>query len=117
MLPQLGPGCVHVAHDDGDMLEPEVVAVRRHGNRPGVRRRDELRQIDPLLAELHADHPCAHAEETVEPVIFRSVDLHVADGGERQHVAVKGDGSVHVRHGETDGRDGLSGDVRLRWRE
>ena len=47
--PEPGVGAVHVAHDDGDVLEPAVVA-------PGVRRRrapagsEILGQLEPLLA-------------------------------------------------------------------
>lgn len=50
---QAHPGRVHVPHDDGDVLEPQVIAIRRHGNQPDVRRREELDELQRLLAELH----------------------------------------------------------------
>src|SRR5574340_1551792 len=52
VLAQLHPSRFHVAHDDRDMLEPEIVAVGGHRNGPYIRRRQKLRQPQLLFAEL-----------------------------------------------------------------
>src|SRR5512146_1160036 len=47
---------VHVAHDDRDVLEPAVLTPRIHGNWTPARR-EVLRELDLLVAELHANDP------------------------------------------------------------
>ena len=86
ILAQLGPGRFHVPHDDSNVLEPEIVAVGRHGNRPRIRRRQKLDQFKLLLAELHPDHASPHAEDAPELVVFRPIHFHIADDLERQHI-------------------------------
>ena len=53
VLAELRPGFVHIAHYDRKMLEPEIVAVGGHGDRPDVGRRKKLNQFELLLAQSH----------------------------------------------------------------
>src|ERR1051325_8435307 len=103
VLPQLRPSHVHVADDDGDVLEPEIVTVGGHGNRPHIRRRQKLDQLKLLLTKLHPDHSRPHTEDSPELIVFRPIDFHIADWFEGQHIRIERDGAVHIRHCHPDG--------------
>src|SRR5215471_5356171 len=45
-------GEIHVADDDGDVLKPEVVALRIHGNRASAGS-DKLNELDRFVAKFH----------------------------------------------------------------
>jgi hypothetical protein len=53
---------VHVAHDDGDVLKPAVVAARVERDWPTARRQ-ELSQVKELRAQLHPDDSHPQAED------------------------------------------------------
>src|SRR5438093_3100078 len=76
---QMLPRRIHVADDDSEVLEPEIVAVGRHGDRPDIRRCQELEQLESRVAELHPDHARPQPEDAPEPLILFSVHFDVAD--------------------------------------
>ena len=86
MFAQLRPGRFHIANHDGEVLEPEIVAVRRHGNRPHIGRRQKLNQLQLLLAELQPNDPRPHPENSPELIVLRPIHFHIADLLERQHI-------------------------------
>src|SRR6266496_1002880 len=47
---------IQVAHDDGDMLKPEIIAAGVARRRPALRI-FVLHQVDGLVSQLHTDHP------------------------------------------------------------
>jgi hypothetical protein len=55
VLAEHGVGAVHVAHHDGHVLEPAVIAPGVAGNRPASWR-DVLGELDLLVAQPHPDH-------------------------------------------------------------
>ena len=48
-------GAIHITDDDGDMLEPKIVAPRVNGNGPTAWS-EELDEFDGLQAQSHPDH-------------------------------------------------------------
>src|SRR5215471_11792522 len=54
-------GGIHIAHDDGKVLKPQVVAAAGRWNGIASGRRKELSQLDTLLPKSQRDnsHPCA----------------------------------------------------------
>ena len=94
----------HVGHDDGDVLEPAIVAARVDGNRSPARR-EVLGELNFLAAESHADNAHAKAEHALQLVVFVAGDFLVGDFLERQHVLKERHGAVHVRDGHADALD------------
>src|SRR5713101_5403563 len=65
VLPQNRIGAVHIANDNGDVLEPNVIAPGIYGNRATLRSQ-KLQQLDGFAAELHGDNSNARAEYAEE---------------------------------------------------
>ena len=63
ILPQPLVGLIHIADDDGDVLEPEVVAagINRHGAALGSK---VLDQLDALVSQFQPYHPHAQTKHT-----------------------------------------------------
>ena len=97
--PSVGP--VHVAHDDGHVLEPPVIAARaeRHGPPLGG---EVFDQLDRLVAEPHADRAHAEPEDALELFVLPAPYLDVGDLLEAEHLGVEGDRPVGVGHGHPD---------------
>ena len=77
-------GLIHVAHDDGDVLEPAVVAARidRYGATLG---REVLGQLDLLVTQAQSSHSHPESEHALKPFVLSApeldllyqVDLHI----------------------------------------
>ena len=88
MAAQLSICLVHVAHDDGDMLEPEVVAARVYGHGPPLWR-EVFRQVNKLIAQLHAHDAHPRAEDALQPLVFAARRFDVRDFFKRQNLGEK----------------------------
>ena len=69
---------VHVAHDDGYVLEPVVVAPAVHRRRP-ARRREVLGELQVLVTQAQAHDAESHPEHAGQRLIRRSGHLVVAE--------------------------------------
>ena len=96
---------IHVGDDDRDVLEPRVVALRVRRRRPPARR-EELQQLDALVAERKRSGREAHAEDTVEPRVVFIRNFCPRDLLEAEHVGVERHRAIKVVHGDADGVDG-----------
>src|SRR5436853_1420540 len=63
---------IHVAHDNGHMLEPKIVAVGGDGDWPPGGWRNIAGKLDGLLAELQVNDAHVDVEHALHPVIFAS---------------------------------------------
>src|SRR5215471_15604628 len=63
---------IHIADDDGDVLEPSVIAARIDRRGPPSWR-EKLGQFDVLFAESHPCSPRAQAKDTREVLIALTV--------------------------------------------
>ena len=84
VFPQTLVRALHVAGDDGDVLEPAIVRSRVLRGRTASGRK-ELRQFDEFVAE---PHPCgshSQAEHTFQVLVVGSVYFDFRDLFERQH--------------------------------
>ncbi len=93
---------IHVAHDDRNVLEPPIIAAGINRDRPALWRQ-VVGQLDELVAQPHADDAHPQAENALELLVLTSGDFDVGHLFERQHVAVEGHGTVHVRDSHADG--------------
>jgi len=73
---QPGVCAVHVAHDDGHVLEPSVVAPRVGGHRSPARR-EVLGELEHLVAEPHAHHAHAEPDDALQALPVGTPDLDV----------------------------------------
>src|SRR5262245_51192839 len=96
-------GAVHVADDDGDMLKPLIVApgIRRRGP-SGYRGREELGELDALLAQPQPGDPHSATEHAGEALQFRTSDLTFRLNLECQDAGIKGDRPIQIRNREAD---------------
>ena len=109
VLPQPRIGLVHVADDDGDVLEPAVVGAHVRGNRAAAR--DEvLRELDEFIAQPHANNTHAQAEHALQMLVSVAVHFDVRHFLEAQHAREEFRRAVHVGNGEARGIHG--GDQR-----
>ncbi len=79
---------VHVAHDDRDVLEPEVVAVRIDRNRPSVRH-DEVHQFDDFVAQLQPRDPYPHAEDAEQMFVVGTCHFALIDLFKIKHLCIE----------------------------
>src|SRR5271166_825721 len=95
---------IHVAYDDGDMLEPKIVASGIDRNRTSTRR-EKLDKFDRFIAKLHPNHPHActkHPEEMFDVVASQ---LRVRYLHECEDVRIEVQRSVHITHRDEDSAD------------
>ena len=108
--PQPSVRCSHVAHDDGYVLEPSIVAARIDRNRatPGGQK---LQQFNLLLAQAQPHGAHAQAENAPEMLVAVAGYLTVRDllEGERAHIEIHS--PLHVAHCHGDRFD-----LSNRWR-
>src|SRR5262249_27398593 len=95
-------GAIYVLDDDGDMLEPTVVAARVRRDRPPARR-EVLDQLERLVTEAQPDDPHPESEHTLQSLPRVAGRLEIRHRLQAEHVAVEGERAIHVRHGHTDG--------------
>jgi hypothetical protein len=104
-------GPLHVGRDDRDVLEPRIVAARVDGDRPAPGRQD-LHQLDELVAKPHADDPHAQAEQAHEVLVGLARHLDVRDLLEGEDVLVEVERAVRIADGDGHRIDGADGAVR-----
>src|SRR6266850_2254579 len=109
---QLLVGLVHVADDDGDVLKRKIVTAPIGGNGSALRS-EILRQLDYLIAELHARDAHAQTEDALQLLVFRAVHFDVADLLKAQHFGKKFHRTIDIRNRHADGIDGFH-DLRCR---
>src|SRR6266849_412378 len=68
VLPQQTVGLVHVADDDGNMLEPAVVAARINRDRPPFRG-EVFGEFDGFISQPHSYNPHPKPEDTREVLV------------------------------------------------
>ena len=89
------------------MLERMIVTAPVRRDRPSFRR-EILRQLDRLIAELHARDTHTQAEETLQLLVFLlAMHFDVADFLKAQNLGKKFHGSVYVRNRHADRFDGF----------
>src|SRR5205823_13196659 len=93
--PQPSVRCRHVAHDDGYVLEPLIIAARIDRNRaaPGGQK---LQQFNLLLAQAqpHGAHP--QPENAPEMLVALTGYFAVRDLLEREHARIEIHSPIHV---------------------
>jgi len=94
VLAQPAVGAVHIAHDNGDVLEPSVVAAGIDRRRPAPRR-EEFGQFDVLFTEPDPRRPHPETEYAGKAL-----------------VGVERDGTIEIRDRQSDRVDSF--DKRLR---
>src|SRR6516164_3926562 len=104
VFPQNRIGAVHVADDDREVLEPQVVAAGIDGNRAAARS-EKLYEFDRLAAEAHAHNPGARTEHAKEMLQLISRDFRVSHLFEREYAGIKLHRAVHVGDGGDHGAD------------
>ena len=72
----------------GDVLEPEVVAARVYGHGPPLWR-EVFRQVNKLIAQLHAHDAHPRAEDALQPLVFAARRFDVRDFFKRQNLGEK----------------------------
>ena len=102
---------VHVADDDGDVLEPHIIATGIRGNRTPFGRK-KLQQLDGLAAQLHAHDADSRTKDAEEMLDFVAGQLDVGDFVKGQYAGVKIDGTVHVFDGDDNRADFADLDCR-----
>src|SRR6266851_5695982 len=80
---------IHVTDDDGHMLEPAVIAVRGHGNRPARGWRNITRELNNLLTQPQMNDPHVRVEHALQLVVFRADNAKVGDFLEPQYFREK----------------------------
>ena len=93
---QAGIGPVHVAHDDGDVLEPAVVApgVGRSGP---TRRREILSELEQLVTQAGAAPPGAGLRARPRELSYSGPDdLGVRRLGEVEHLGVEVHRAINI---------------------
>src|SRR5262249_4863801 len=83
---------------------PTVVAVRVERDWPAARRQ-ELRQVEELLTQLHADDPHPQPEDAGQTFILTAGHLDIRHLLEGKHPRVEVGGAVHVAHRHADRHD------------
>jgi len=94
-------GAIHVAHDDGDVLEVPVVAAGVDGRRAPPRRH-EFRELDVLFAEAHSRGPHPEAKDAGKVLVVLAVHLDFGDLLKIEHAGVELDGTIEIRHRQSD---------------
>jgi hypothetical protein len=102
--PEPSVRAVHVAHDDGHVLEPAIVAPGV-GGRGAPGRAQILGELQVLLAQLEPHHPNAGAGEPLQAVVARPACLLIAHDPKVEHMGVELHRAVHVAHGHPHHRD------------
>src|SRR5271166_5083863 len=95
---------IHVAYDDGDMLEPKIVASGIDRNRTSSRR-EKLDKFDRFIAKLHPDHPHARPKHPEEMLDVVTSQLRVRYFLECEDVRIEVQRSVHITHRDEDSAD------------
>src|SRR5258708_2412695 len=108
-----GIGLVHITHNDGDMLEPEVVAAGINGERSALRSQ-ELPQLDTLLPQLQPGHADSCTRYPEQMFNLRAGRLRLRDLAKGEHVGKEIDGTVEIAHRKSDGIDARHADGRGR---
>jgi hypothetical protein len=103
VLPQPGVGPVHVARDDGDVLEGVVVGPDVSRYRPS-RWGEVLGELDLLCPQAHPHDPHPGAENTYEPLVCLTPHLDVGHRLEVEDVLEEGRRPIRVRHREASNR-------------
>ena len=75
---QFFEGTIHVAHDDRDVLEPQVVASGVLRNRLPSRC-EIFSQLQELITQLHPHDPCPRTKDANQMLVFITEDLHVGN--------------------------------------
>src|SRR6266567_5845332 len=101
VLPQPGIRLVHVANNDGDVLEPAIIAARIHWNRATLRR-EIFRQLDGLVPKPHSDHAHSQSEHALEMLVVLTSDFGVRYFLEREHLGIEIHRSVHIGDRDSD---------------
>src|SRR6516225_11642362 len=89
---------IHVADDDGHMLEPLVIAVRRHRDWPAGRRRDVLRELNHLLTQFQMDDAHVRVEYALHFVVFATDYAKIGHLLEGQDFGKKSRFPVDIRY-------------------
>src|SRR5262249_42194192 len=71
-------GAIHISHDDGDVLEPSVVAASIDWRGPSSRR-EELREFDVLFTEAHPRRPRPKTKHAGKALVVLTVHLGFRD--------------------------------------
>ena len=100
---------VHVAHDDGDVLEPAVVAL--HCGRRAARMIEVLPELDPLAAKRERDDPDPPGGDAGQLVPLLAADRRVTDRAEGQQFLVEAAGPVDVGNGQRHAGNGKGNDA------
>src|SRR5271167_4164465 len=97
VLPKDLIGAIHVAYDDGDMLEPKIVTSGINRNRTSTRR-EKLDKLDRFITKLHPDHPHARPKHPEEMLDVVASQLRVRLLLECEDVRIEVQRSVHSAH-------------------
>jgi hypothetical protein len=81
-------------------------------HRSWLRESTGIGQLDLLLAEPHADHPHAQAEDPLEPLPVVAPHLHVRHRLEAEHPSVEVHRPLRARHGQADRAHGVDEGLR-----
>ena len=110
IFPQHPIGPVHVAHDDGNVLKPKIVAAGIIRNRAAARSK-KLNEFDRLIAQFHPDDADTRTKHSEQMLHVCACDLRVRSLFECEHARVKIDRAVHISNGHLNwpDRDDLGG--------
>src|SRR5215471_13578902 len=86
---------IHIVDDDGNVLEPSVIAARIDRRGPASWR-EELGQLDVLFAESHPRSPRAQAKDTREVLIALTVRLRFRHFLKVEDARVEIDRSIEI---------------------
>ena len=101
VLPQPGICFVHVANNDGDVLEPAIIAARIHWNWATLGR-EIFRQFDGLAPKPHSDHAHSQSEHAFEMLVVLTSNFGVRYFLEREHLGIEIHRSVHIGDRDSD---------------
>src|SRR5215813_2601685 len=94
-------GAIHIADDDGNVLEPSVIATGI-GRRRSASWCEELGQLDVLFAESHPRNPHPQTKHTREVLVTLAVYFRFRHLLKIEYVRVEVDRTIEIRDSQAN---------------